>query len=96
MTTASRSLATALPVGALRERFAPPSYTTTGDTTVARATALKNRRVKPSTVRGRLALPATRGCPADVGMAADARTVDLVLWVIDSAMAGELPANLDV
>ena len=33
MTTASRSLATALPMGALRERLALPSYTTTGDTT---------------------------------------------------------------
>jgi hypothetical protein len=33
MTTASRSLATALPMGALRERLAPPSYTTTEDTT---------------------------------------------------------------
>jgi hypothetical protein len=32
MTTASRSLATALPMGALRERLALPSYTTTGDT----------------------------------------------------------------
>jgi hypothetical protein len=34
MTTASRSLATALPKGALRERLAPPNYTTTEDTTV--------------------------------------------------------------
>ena len=33
MTTASRSLATALPMGALRERLALPSYTTSGDTT---------------------------------------------------------------
>ncbi len=33
MTTASRSLATAPPMGALRERLALPSYTTTGDTT---------------------------------------------------------------
>ncbi len=31
MTTASRSLATALPMGALRERLAPPSYTTNRD-----------------------------------------------------------------
>jgi hypothetical protein len=34
MTTASRSLATALPKGALRERLAPPNYTTTEDTTL--------------------------------------------------------------
>src|SRR6266542_2822236 len=33
MTTASRSLATALRMGALRERLAPPSYTTSWDTT---------------------------------------------------------------
>jgi hypothetical protein len=33
MTTASRSLATAPLTGALRERLAPPSYTTTRDTT---------------------------------------------------------------
>ena len=33
MTTASRSLATALPMGALRERLALPSYTTTRDVT---------------------------------------------------------------
>ena len=33
MTTASRSLATALPMGALHERLALLSYTTTGDTT---------------------------------------------------------------
>jgi hypothetical protein len=33
MTTASRSLATAPLTGALRERLAPPSYTTNGDTT---------------------------------------------------------------
>ena len=33
MTAASRSLATALPMGALHERLALPSYTTTGDTT---------------------------------------------------------------
>ena len=35
MTTASRSLATALPMGALRERLALPSYTTSGDTTTS-------------------------------------------------------------
>jgi hypothetical protein len=34
MTTASRSLATALPMGALRERLATPSYTTKWDTTM--------------------------------------------------------------
>jgi hypothetical protein len=33
MTTASRSLATAPLTGALRERLAPPSYTTNGDMT---------------------------------------------------------------
>jgi len=33
MTAASRSLATALPKGALRERLAPPSYTTNRDAT---------------------------------------------------------------
>src|SRR5438270_237961 len=35
MATASRSLATALLGGALRERLAPPSYTTSRDTTLA-------------------------------------------------------------
>src|SRR5712691_321069 len=38
MTTASRSLATALRMGALRERLAPPSYTTSWDTTCKLAT----------------------------------------------------------
>src|SRR2546430_13728352 len=38
MTPASRSLATALRMGALRERLAPPSYTTSWDTTCKLAT----------------------------------------------------------
>jgi len=41
MTTASRSLAIALPQGALRERLALPSYTTNGDTTCS--TAARNQ-----------------------------------------------------
>jgi hypothetical protein len=51
MTTASRSLATALLRGALRERLALPSYTTTWDTTGEPALAGLQELFRPAVIQ---------------------------------------------